>query len=728
MSDTRVAVAVDVGGTFTDLVMVYDDQVRVKKVLSTPPDFSQAVLAGLEELLRESGIGGDRITSVVHATTVGSNTVATGTGARTGLLTTKGFGDLLDIGRLSLPVQNDLTWKKREPLVSRWRRRELNERIDAEGEVVKALDEGEASRAIEELVAEGVESLAVSLINAYANPVHERQLGTILRARFSALSVSLSCEMNPEILEFERTSSTVIDAYVKPSLERYLQVLEEGLLQLGYDRALFIMQSNGGVFTSALARARPSHVLESGPVAGVIGVQKWGQRTGGRNFIAFDMGGTTAKCGIVDDLTLDFRDQLEIDGDRAAGRFLFGSGYLLRAPTVELAEIGAGGGSIAWFDEGGVLQVGPQSAGAKPGPVCYDRGGSRITQTDANVLLGYFNPEYLVGGGLRLAVDKARTALIETIAEPLGLTLEAAIHGIYAVANARMTHMVRSMTTQKGRDPADYTMVASGGCGPGHAVAIAEELGVETVMVPPGPGLFSAFGLHFADIEQHRTWTYWKSLDDVDYEHINAWLAQVEAETVGLLRQQGVPHGAIIVSRFADTRYHGQGSELRIPIRAKRFDRTSARRLRSDFNRQHEKSYGYASKEPVEIFRLGIVTKSAATTISAPGVVRVNPALTARAGAPLRPQPNSARSAYFGSAHGWQESAVIQRERLDSNPTIGPLIVEEYDSTTVVPPGWAASLDSWGNILLKRAKTPPTALESPEKSPEDPPKIRNLRR
>ena len=289
--------------------------------------------------------------------------------------------------------------------------------------------------------------------------------------------MSLSSEVNPEIMEYERTSSTVIDAYVKPRFEHYLQVLEDGLHRLGYDRPLFIMQSNGGVITSALARARPSQVLESGPVAGVIGVQKWGERTGGRNFIAFDMGGTTAKCGIVDDLKLDFRDQLEIDGDRGAGRFLLGSGYLLRAPTVELAEIGAGGGSIAWFDEGGVLQVGPQSAGADPGPVCYDRGGEQITQTDANVLLGYFNPDHLVGGSLKLNTAKARAVLVERIAEPLGLTIEAAIHGIYSVANAKMTHMVRSMTTQKGRDPADYTMVAHGGCGPGHAVAIAGSWG-----------------------------------------------------------------------------------------------------------------------------------------------------------------------------------------------------------------------------------------------------------
>ena len=696
MKDVRVAV--DVGGTFTDLVMLFDDQVRVKKVLSTPPDFSQGVLDGLKELIQENGIGGDGLTGVVHATTVGSNTVATGSGPRTGLLTTKGFGDLMDIGRLSIPVQNDLKWRKREPLVERWLRKELNERIGAKGEIVKALDIDEARRAMEELVAQGVESLAVSLINAYANPTHEQQLRAMLEEHFPQLYVSLSSEVNPEILEYERTSTTVIDAYIKPIFERYLQVLEEGLMQLGYTQPLFIMQANGGVITSTLARARPSHVLESGPVAGVIGVQKWGQRTGGKNFIAFDMGGTTAKCGIVDNLKLDFSDQMEIDGDRAASRFLLGSGYLLRVPTVELAEIGAGGGSIAWFDEGGVLQVGPKSAGADPGPVCYNHGGSQITQTDANVLLGYFNPDYLVGGGLRLYVAKARAVLMESIAEPLGLTFEEAIYGIHSVANAKMTNMVRSVTTQKGRDPTSYTMVAFGGCGPSHAAAIAEELGIEKVMIPPGAGLFSAFGLHFADVEQHRTWTYWKGIDDLDYDDINAWLAQVEEETVGLLQRQGVPKSKITVSRFADTRYHGQGSELSIPIRAKRFDSKTVERLRTDYNRQHEKSYGYASKEPIEISRLRIITKSASEAVSSSRVVRVKPAEE------LSFQPHR-RSAFFGPGHGWLDVSVIQRKQLGATSSVGPLIVEEYDATTVVPPDWAATFDAWGNILLQRAKT-----------------------
>ena len=695
MKDIRVAV--DVGGTFTDLVMLYDDQVRVKKVLSTPPDFSRGVLGGLRELIQENGIGGDGLTGVVHATTVGSNTVATGTGALTGLLTTKGFGDLMDIGRLSLPVQNDLNWKKRVPLVERWLRKELDERIGARGEIVKALDVDEARQATEELVAEGIESLAVSCINAYANPVHEQQVQAMLKEHFPQLYVSLSSEVNPEILEYERTSTTVIDAYVKPIFERYLQVLEEGLRQLGYTRPLFIMQSNGGVTTSTLARARPSYVLESGPVAGVIGVQKWGQRTGGRDFIAFDMGGTTAKCGIVDDLKLDFSDQLELDGDRAANRFLIGSGYLVRAPTVELAEIGAGGGSIAWFDEGGILQVGPQSAGADPGPVCYDRGGSRITQTDANVLLGYFSPDYLVGGGLRLNTAKARALLTDSIAEPLGLTQEEALYGIYSVANAKMTRMVKSVTTEKGRDPADYSMVAFGGCGPGHAVAIAEELGIGVVMVPPGPGLFSSFGLHFADVEQHRTWTYWKGIDDLDYDHINTWLGQVEGETVGLLQQQGVPKSKITVNRFADMRYHGQGSELSIPVRGRHFDDKTVERLKTDFNVQHEKSYGYASDEPIEIFRLRIITKSATKAVSTPGVVRVRPAVE------LPFQPHQ-RSAYFGPEHGWLDVSVIQRTQLGTSPAVGPLIVEEYDATTVVPPGRGATLDQWGNIVIERAK------------------------
>lgn len=692
MGDARIAV--DVGGTFTDLVLIHDDIVSIKKVLSTPHDFSRAILDGIRVLLDEAGLACDGLSGIVHATTIGSNTVATGTGARTGLLTTKGFGDLLDIGRMSLPVQNDLTWKKRKPLVERWLRKELDERVGARGEIVRPLDLEQARQATEDLVAAGIESIAVSLVNAYAAPVHEQLLRKMLTDSFPQLYVSVSSDVNPEMFEFERTSTTVIDAYVKPIFARYLELLEEGLAAQSYVRPLFIMQSNGGVTTSTLARLRPSHLIESGPVAGIIGVQKWGQRIGGKNFIAFDMGGTTAKCGIVNDLTLDFTDHLEIDGDRAAGRFLKGSGYLLRTPTVELAEISAGGGSIAWFDEGGALQVGPQSAGADPGPVCYNRGGRQITVTDANVLLGYFNPDYLVGGGLQLDTQRARVVLEDTLAGPLGLTTEKVLLGIRAVANARMAHMVRSVTTQKGRNPVDYTLVAFGGGGPAHAVAIAEELGIETIIVPPGCGLFSAFGLHFADLELHRTWTHWRKVDELDFDHINAWLADVEAETITLLVNQGVNRERIEIHRFVDARYHGQGSELRIPMSGSPLDKETASWLKAEFNRRHLASYGFSTEEPVETFRFGIVTRSVLGIEGMKARLRVSSPLERRFEA-------HSRRCLFTTVDSWQETHVMQRAQLGETPAEGPLIMEEYDTTVVIPPGWTARLDEWGNIVVR---------------------------
>ena len=691
------SLAVDVGGTFTDLVMIWGNQVMVKKVLSTPPDFSEGMISALNTLLAEHGLRGEQVTTFVHATTVGTNAVATSSGALTGLLTTKGFGDILEIGRMSLPIQNDLTWKKRKPLVERWLVKEIDERIGTDGQVIRPLDLEAAMESIEQLMAQEVQSIAVSFINSYANPIHEHQVKDMLRREFPHLNVSISFEVNPEIMEYERTSSTVIDAYVKPVFDQYLRVLERRLEELGYRGLVFLMQANGGVMTSEIARTRPSHVLESGPVAGVIGVQKGAERTGGRNFISYDMGGTTAKCAIVENLKPDFSDRVEIDGGPEGNRFLPGAGYLLRVPGIEVLEIGSGGGSIAWIDKGGVLQVGPESAGADPGPVCYDRGGTQITQTDANVLLGYFNPEYLVGGDLRLNTEKAAEIMRKAIAQPLGLSVEEAAYGIYRLANAKMTRMVKAVTTEKGRNPVDYILVTFGGCGPGHAVAIAQELGINQVLVPPFAGLFSSFGLHFADIEQHRTWTYWSRIDHLDFDRINTWLRQMEEETVALMLRQGVRRADVKVLRFADMRYSGQGSELSITIPAKVIDAETVESLNEKFNRRHKRTYGYRSDEPVELFRLRLITKGRAKMFALNGLSQLKPIK----GLAVKPE---SRCAYFGPDYGWIETPVIGRGDLSENPMHGPYIVEEYDSTTVVPPNWDASLDQWGNIVIEYAR------------------------
>jgi N-methylhydantoinase A len=404
------------------------------------------------------------------------------------------------------------------------------------------------------------------------------------------------------------------------------------------------------------------------------------------------MGGTTAKCGLIEDMKADQSDQMEIDRGPDANRFLPGSGYLLRVPTIELIEIGSGGGSIASIDRAGVLQVGPRSAGADPGPVCYDTGGTEITQTDANVILGYFNPAYLVGGDLKLNTPRAVETLTREIAEPLGLSVIDAAYGIYSLANAKMSRMVKAVTTERGRNPMEYTLVAFGGCGPAHAVAIAEELGIRRVMIPPWAGLFSSVGLHLADVEQYRTWTYWRNLDELEFDKINGWFQQTEAETMDLMLQQGISKADVSVLRFADMRYAGQGSELTIPLATKILDSRAATQLRQRFNVEHERHYGYRTEEPVEIFRLQLVTRSSGK----------GPAIPPYREAGVQ-TPVVARPAYFGPEQGWLETRVLRRREDFLNGHIaGPAILEEYDATTVVRPGWLARVDEWGNMLIDR--------------------------
>ena len=427
MSDNRIGI--DVGGTFTDLVLLRDGHVVTRKVRSTPSDFSQGVLAGLRDTLDAEEVSADSLSEVVHGTTVVSNTVIEKKGARTGLITTKGFRDILEIARLTSPRRFDMSWEKPRPLVERALRVEVTERITSSGEVFVPLDLGDVERAL----------------------AH--------------------------------------NAYVNPLMKGYVGGLESGLQAMGVTAPLLVMQSNGGITTAPLAAERPIHCAESGPAAGVIGVLKLGEMIGERDLVSFDMGGTTAKAAIIHGGQPEFCGEFEIGGDSTGGwRFVRGGGYLLRLPAIDIAEVGSGGGSIASIDAGGVLHVGPQSAGAVPGPVCYDAGGTEPTITDANVVLGYFSPDHLVGGDLRLDSSKAAEVMEERIATPMGLPLAEAAWGIQAVANARMQQAIRAVTTERGRDPARYTLVAYGGCGPAHAALIAQQLGIAEVIVPPAPG------------------------------------------------------------------------------------------------------------------------------------------------------------------------------------------------------------------------------------------------
>ncbi len=475
-----VRVAVDIGGTFTDIVVMSGDGVlHESKVSTTPDDPSRAVVTGLDALLRELAIPSSRVEEVLHGTTVGSNTILQRSGAKTGLITTRGFRDVLEIGRIRMPDMFDLTWDKPKPLVPRRHRFEIGERMAADGSVVEPLNEASVIAAGEQLAAAGIEAVAICLINSYRNAAHEQRAEAILRQRWPELLVTASYAVLPERKEYERTSTTVVNAYLLVAMRSYLKNLEAGLRSIGIAAPIRVITSNGGMLAAETACEKPVFVVASGPAGGVIGAARLGAARSEPDLVVFDMGGTTAKAVIIEDGRPSMTSEYEFrDGISTSSRFVKAGGYMLKVPAIDIAEVGAGGGSLAGIDKGGLLKVGPESAGAMPGPACYGLGNERPTVTDANVVLGLINPRALAGG--RLAIDRglSERAIVEHVGKPLGLSLEDAAHGIRAVANAAMSRAIRAVTVERGRDPRDLTLVAIGGNGGIHALDVARDLGI----------------------------------------------------------------------------------------------------------------------------------------------------------------------------------------------------------------------------------------------------------
>ncbi|MBI3328071.1 MAG: hydantoinase/oxoprolinase family protein [Nitrospinae bacterium] len=697
-TDSTVRVGVDVGGTFTDIVCLSPDgMLRTKKVPSTVDDYSRAIRAGLQALLAEMGMDGTSVSELIHGATIAGNAILEHKGAITGLITTKGFRDVLEIRRLRMPRLYDMDWEKPKPLVERYRRLEVGERINFRGDVLRALDPAEARAVIDRLLERGAESIAVCLINAYANSAHERLIARLIRERAPHVSVSISAEVQPEIKEYERTSTTVINAYVRPVVERYLGALEGSLAGIGIQAPLLIMQSNGGIMTAAAAREKPIHMIESGPVAGVMGALHLGQQIGEHNLITFDMGGTTAKASIIEHGELTRSPEYEVGGGINIGhRLLKGGGYLLRVPAIDVAEVGAGGGSIAWLDKGSALQVGPHSAGAMPGPVCYGLGGTAPTVTDANIVLGYINPEYLVGGALRLDAEKAHEAIDEKIARPLGLERVEAAHGIHVIANATMMRALRAVSIERGRDPRQFALIAFGGNGPVHGVDLARSLGVARVIVPPVPGLFSSLGLLFSEVEHHYLQSFVLKSREVEPASLEGVFGRLEGGALATLALEGYPRERVDVRRFVDVRYLGQNSELTIPLHAGTIAPRHLQQLEEDFAAEHEKTYGYrSSQEAVQIVNIRVVARGLDPVSRVPS--RLVASADGGRDTALSAMP---RRVYFGPQDGWIETPVIRRAELAGGRQQGALIVEEYDATTVVPPRCSAMLDEWGNIVI----------------------------
>ena len=695
-----IRVAFDIGGTFTDFVL-HDSQgdgggdSHFLKIPSTPDDPGRAVLAGLESLFQAAGVEAGDVASVLHATTVATNAVLERKGAPTGLITTEGFRDVLIIGRQKRYETYDLYIAKPEPLVPRRHIVEVAERLDNAGAVVTPLDMASVDRAIDGLVAAGRETVAVSLLHAYANPEHEQAIRARIKARAPGLSVSLSSDVAPKFREYERTNTTAANAYIKPIVERYIEGLQDALRQRGYVRDLFIMQSSGGLVSPAIAKDYPIRIIESGPAAGVLMGGIVGKEQGREHVITFDMGGTTAKASLVEDG--DFTRSLDYQvggGIMIGSRLMSGAGYHLKIPAIDLAEVGAGGGSLVWIDAGGSMQIGPQSAGAMPGPVCYGMGGEDPTVTDANVILGYLNPDYLVGGELALQADKSRAVFQEQIAGPMRLDLAHAAYGAHQIVISNMIRAIRAISSERGRDPRDYALFAFGGNGPLFAAGMAKALDMKRIVVPPFPGLFSSFGLLYADVEHHYSRSMMQVLRDTTPQALNEIWGGLEAQAREQLSADGYRPEQIDIRRTANMHYKGQIFELTVPAPSGDFDAEKIAELEERFGQEHERTYGHRAgpEEPVMLVNAQLIGRAIPDHPPVPDRLK---GMDARAAT-----QKSSRQAYFGPETGWLEAQVLSRDDLATERT-GPLIVEEYDATCLVPPGARATQDDFGNIIIE---------------------------
>jgi len=695
MKPSTFMVGVDVGGTFTDVVFLGSDgTVFIKKVPSTPLNYSRGIANSVGKVLSENKLTASSIAEVVHGTTVATNALLEKTGAKTGLITTKGFRDVIEIGRSRLPVVHNPLWVKPVTLVPRYLRVEVDERIGGDGDIIRPLDTDSVTKALDKLVSYGVESIGVCLINSPHNPAHEQKIGQLLRERAPHLFVSLSTDIVCMLKEAYRTSEVTVNAYIMPLVANYMKALSDILASIGVKAPVYVMQSSGGMTTPEAAIDRPVEIVECGPVAGVVGAHYMASRLGLANVITFDMGGTTTKAAIIEDSEFTRSIEYEVAAEvHRASRLLKGSGYIVRVPAIDVAEVGSGGGSILWVDAGGVLNVGPRSAGAVPGPACYDIGGEEPTLTDAYVVLGYLNPNYLLGGDFKINSQRSYQAIEEKVAKPLRMnTLEAA-YGAYEVANSNMMRTITAVSSERGRDPRKFTLFAYGGAGAIHAAMIAKALEIEEVIITPYPGIFSAFGLLFADIERHYVRAFRHFLDLEGLQQMNRIFQTMTSEAVSSAEKWGYPSAEVQVERYADLRYYEQTAELTTSVLSGEPSEQLLSELRERFEEMHQKTYDYTlPKRDVEVINLRIVAK-----IPSP-----RPGLPERIGAVSKSSgiTTSQRKVYLGKKHGLVDVPVLNLGQLEQGAEQGPLIIESYDSTIVVPPDCKVSAGPLGAVVL----------------------------
>jgi N-methylhydantoinase A len=679
---------VDVGGTFTDLALWNETtgQLAVLKIPSVPHDPADGILAGLRAIIDREGLPPPTLRFVAHGTTVATNALLEHKGARTALVTTRGFRDLLEIGRQKRPDLYDLQADKPVPLVPRQLRLEIAERLLPDGTVREKLRADEVARllgVLERLAAEpddggrAVEAVAVCFLYSFLDPTHERQVAAQVRERFGDWYVALSSEVSPQFREFERLSTTVMNAYLGPLISRYVGRFAEEVRRLGVPAPPYINQSNGGIISVAAARDVPVRTLLSGPSAGVMGAAWVAGAAGFKSIITFDMGGTSTDVARVE------HGQPIIEDERTI------AGHPVRIPTLEIESVGAGGGSIAWVDSGGALKVGPESAGAHPGPACYGRGGIRPTVTDANVVLGRLSATHLLDGVMKLQAERA-TQAVDDLAAALGLPRLEAARGIVSVVQANMLATIRLVSVRKGYDPRAYTMVAFGGAGPLHAAALARDLGIARVLVPPAPGILCAIGLLVEPLRIDLVRSRIQLLDALTPAEIERGFESMESEALAWLDRESVTPARRRLVRALDMRYLGQNFELTVPAPS-----SDLGRLRQAFLREHERVYGYAAEdEAVQVVAFRLTGLGEPEPLGRPSVGRA-----------ARPEPVEAgvgeRAVYFEEARAFVPTPIYRRERLLAGHRLaGPAVVEQMDSTTVILPGQSADVDEQGNLLI----------------------------
>ncbi|MBS7705621.1 hydantoinase/oxoprolinase family protein [Chelatococcus asaccharovorans] len=686
MSQNSYRIGVDIGGTFTDVVVARDDGlIETRKVPSTPDDYSRGIAMAIKALVEEFQTTPDRITGIVHATTVATNAILEYKGACTGLLTTAGFRDVLEMRRLRIPVLYDLQYDKPKPLVARRLRLEVRERLSADGGVRLPLSEDDVVAAARQFREGGAEAVAVSFLHAYANPAHEIAAEEILRRELGPdVYICRGSEILPEIREYERTSTAVVNAYIGPVVRNYASALTARLASIGVTCAVDMMHSGGGIMRLESAVRRAASLVESGPAAGVIACARLFPGRDEPSIISFDMGGTTAKAALVEDGEPARTTEYEVGaGINLSSKLVKGGGYPIKMPFIDVSEIGAGGGSLIGIDRMNQVSVGPQSAGAWPGPVCYGLGGKQATLTDAFLTLGYINDEALAGGTFPLQAEAGRAALNDQVARPLGLELSRTARGVLTLAVTTMTRAVKAVSTYRGRDPRQSTLIAFGGNGPVVATEVAMALGIRRVIIPRAAGVFSALGLLRSDVEQEFVRPSRHRAGELDDAGLAALFEELAADARRIMTLEGYDQSGATFHRAADLRYVGQAYELTVPA-----ERLALEELTELFHREHERTYGHRSQGDT------VHLVNARLTVRLP-LVAPPPQFH-----PDRPLRRADRRVVFAADCAPATVAVIGRGELDATPRRGPFVVEDYDSTAIIGPGQAASLDAAGNIVI----------------------------